>query len=542
MWPLVAQATLLGVERPIASYGVMLSLGLVCSTLLFVRLARREGILSGDAIVCAVVAVGTGLLGSNLLFAAVELVRVGEVPWREGRFGLVFLGGAVGGCLGLGLACRWLSLPFPKAADSAAVSLALGHALGRIGCVLGGCCYGVQWHGLDGHGLLALTYTHPLAPAAVAQVPRFPTQLFEAALVLLLAGYLWQRRAKRKWPPGGLALRYGLGYATLRLVTEPLRGDAVRGLMLDGTLSTSQLLSAIVIATGGWMLWQRRRSATLSITLLGLLIVSWGFLADARAQLTMQAPSTIRIGAGWFTMGSSDADVEDAVQQCQADLERSDLCRAELFENERPARRVYLSSYRIDRTEVDNASYRRCVAANVCPPPQVSDADPRLAAPEHPVTGVTYRDAQRFCDWLGGTLPTEAQWEKAARGTTPRAYPWGNLWNSRIANHGRGMGGEDPVDGYDYAAPVDAFVDSRSPFGLLNMAGNAAEMVADYYDNRGYVDAGRIDPRGPDSGSERVVRGGSWRTPPFTLRTTHRIHVTETEPHPDVGFRCSYPP
>jgi formylglycine-generating enzyme required for sulfatase activity len=435
-----------------------------------------------------------------------------------------------------------LELPFAQLADHGAVALALGHAVGRIGCLLGGCCYGLPWRGLDGHGLLAVTYADPLAPAAHPSLPRFPMPLCEAVLVLLLIGVLWRvhaRSASRHH--GRLALHYALGYAMLRFVLETVRGDAVRGVMLDGMLSTSQLLSmlVLVIALAATLRMRPRLFLVLSVWLLSVAALAVG---DARAQLRMQAPAVVQIAAGWFTLGSDEADVDVAVELCRLDADRPEICRSEIFDDERPARRVYLSAYRIDRTEVSNGSYRRCVAANICAPQRLSDADQRVAAPEHPVTGITFGEASRFCAWLGGKLPTEAQWEKGARGTNARRFPWGNLWNSRLANHGRGMGLEDPIDGYNYAAPVDAFVDARSPYGLHNMAGNVAEMTLDYYDERGYAEADRIDPRGPREGGERVVRGGSWRSPAFTLRTTHRTHIAENDTQPDVGFRCSYSP
>lgn len=547
MVPVLAHVSVFGVERAIGSYGAMMLLALLLASIVWVRLAARDGLDVGLVIATAALAIGVGFVGAHLLFVAVEWLRTGGLAWRHGRFGLVFFGGAFGGALGLWLAARRWGLPFRSLADHAAVALALGHALGRVGCVLGGCCFGIPWSGLDGHGLLSLTYTHALAPAAYPPVSRLPTPLLEALLVLVLLAVLLRWRARVASPPGTLALRYALGYAALRLCLERLRGDGVRGLMLDGMISTSQLLSLLVvvcvIALCAYNRWARRVGTVSAWRVLafGLALGGVSMPHDAaKAQLTMQAPSVIEIGAGWFTMGSDDTDLDLAVELCRIDADRSELCTPEAFEDERPARRVYLSAYAIDRTEVSNASYRRCVAANTCAPQRLSDADPRLSAPAHPVTGVSFGEASVYCGWLHGSLPTEAQWEKAARGSNARRFPWGNLWNSRLANHGRGMGFEDPIDGYNYAAPVDAFVDARSPYGLLNMAGNVAEMTRDYYDERGYTELPRIDPQGPREGGERVVRGGSWHSPAFTLRTTHRTHMAESDTQADVGFRCAY--
>ncbi len=543
MWPVLGQLSVFGVTRPIGSYGVMLACATLLAACMLVSRARRAGHDVGQLIAITAITVGAGLLGANLLFALIELLRTGEVSWLSGRFGLVFWGGALGGAAGLFAACRWLGVRFVAVIDHAVLPLAVAHAIGRVGCLLGGCCYGVEWHGLDGHGLLAIHAEHPWAPS-IAAVPRAPIQLLEGALVVVLAlGLSSLRRAGRLRAPGALAQSYALGYAALRLGLEGLRGDGARGVMFDGWVSSAQVLSVIVIV--GVLAWPRfsMRRAWLGLAVIGMVGSSlWHLRGQARAQLSIQAPAVVHVGAGWFTMGSGDPDVAAAVALCRLDADRPDLCVPEAFANEVPSRRVYLSAFGIDRTEVSYAAYRRCVAANVCTPSRVSDADSRVSDPSHPVTGITFKDAVRYCAWVGGTLPTEAQWEKAARGTTPRTFPWGNLWNSRLANHGRGLGAEDPIDGYSYAAPVNAFVDARSPYGVLNMAGNVAEMVADYYDERGYADAERMDPRGPAQGSERVVRGGSWHSPAFTLRTTHRAHMGESETPPDVGFRCSYAP
>jgi len=367
-----------------------------------------------------------------------------------------------------------------------------------------------------------------------------PVPLIEAASVLALAAIVHARGTRRgSLAAGQLALAYALGYAALRFMVELLRGDGARGTMLDGRISTSQLLGIAVIAVLSVARGGRMRLVVAAM-LLGA--GAWLLRGQAHAQLALQPPAVVRIGAGWFTLGSSARDVKAAVDLCLMDTERPELCQAELFTDEAPARRVYLSAFAIDRMEVSNASYRRCVVANVCGPSRINEADPRLGDPELPVTGVTFHDAQRYCAWVGGRLPTEAQWEKAARGTDGRRLPWGNLWNSRLANHGRGLGAEDPVDGYNFAAPVDAFIDARSPYGLLNMAGNVAEWVADYYDERGYAELDSLDPTGPTQGAERVARGGSWRTPAFMLRVTHRRQIAEQDAQPDVGFRCSYAP
>ena len=265
--------------------------------------------------------------------------------------------------------------------------------------------------------------------------------------------------------------------------------------------------------------------------------------AERFAALQLGSPASVLIQAGWFTMGSSDADVAFAVDLCKAQSKRGEeaaLCRPELWSDEQPQHRVYVGAFRIDRTEVAQQDYQRCVEANLCAPPRVADGDARLSLPAQPVTGVTWSDAQRFCAWVGGRLPTEAEWERAARGNSARRFPWGNVYNSRVANHGSPAGGTDAHDGYDYAAPVGALRDGKSAYGLLDMAGNVWELTADRYDHDAYASSARVDPRAAGDGDEVAMRGGSWRSPSYTLRVTQRASIKREEARPDVGFRCAY--
>jgi formylglycine-generating enzyme required for sulfatase activity len=154
------------------------------------------------------------------------------------------------------------------------------------------------------------------------------------------------------------------------------------------------------------------------------------------------------------------------------------------------------------RTEVTNAQYDRCVRAGVCTAPSNSVwRDVRFA--DHPVTDVSWDQASVYAQWVGGSLPTEAQWEKAARGTDLRAYPWGDQEPtvSLLNFEGSGIGGTSAVGSY----PIGA-----SPYGALDMAGNVWEWVADWYDGSYYSVSPVENPQGPATGSYRVLRGGSW--------------------------------
>jgi formylglycine-generating enzyme required for sulfatase activity len=269
--------------------------------------------------------------------------------------------------------------------------------------------------------------------------------------------------------------------------------------------------------------------------------------ADPAAPLELRATPRriVWIPAGDFVRGSDVDGLRYALALCAITSDAAGvdpLCRDEIFMEETPARVVHLSAYGIDATEVTQAAYRRCVRASACAPPRVASSDERVGLDEHPVAGVTFDEAAAYCAFVGGRLPTEAEWERAARGDDHpgRRFPWGQPYNPRLANHGRGGERPDGIDGFRYAAPVGSFPDGRSPFGLDDMAGNVWEWTADRFASGSYAEGSTVDPRGAPLGGERVVRGGSWRSSPITLRVTHRVPVPETLAAPDLGFRCAY--
>jgi hypothetical protein len=152
------------------------------------------------------------------------------------------------------------------------------------------------------------------------------------------------------------------------------------------------------------------------------------------------------------------------------------------------------------------------------------------------MTEVTWFGARAYCEAIGRRLPTEAEWERAARGDDGRIYPWGNNWDPALASTNRPAAGvtASKVD-------VNSFPLGASPYGALNMAGNVSEWVSDWYDPRFYgrVEATAPDPVGPPSGTTRVIRGGSWDNPPFFVRTVHRQDYNPADGTPFIGFRCA---
>lgn len=259
MHPILYEYSVLGYQRFVAGYGLMVALGIVFGLGMVIALAHRRRLDIVNALLVALISVVAGLIGSFLLF----LVTIIPVALRDPSMllqgGLVFYGGPLAAVPAAWIACRRLGIAPMKMADISAPSLAIGHALGRLGCFLGGCCYGRAWD-----GPWAVIFTHPLSPASRPAVPRHPVQLYESLVLLVIVGsilLLWPR-AKGD---GRHALAYVLAYITWRFAVEFLRDDEVRGFLIPGLLTTSQAISLAlvpVIVIGFRWLGRRAKSAT----------------------------------------------------------------------------------------------------------------------------------------------------------------------------------------------------------------------------------------------------------------------------------------
>jgi formylglycine-generating enzyme required for sulfatase activity len=236
-------------------------------------------------------------------------------------------------------------------------------------------------------------------------------------------------------------------------------------------------------------------------------------------------PDRVLIPAGTFQMG------------CDAANNGGYAC----YDEEKPLHTVYLDSYKIDRTEVTNAQYASCVAAGICTAPSVTGSSTRMNYYTDPLYGgypviyVNWSQAASFCAWTGARLPTEAEWEKAARGSSDtRAYPWGNAAPTcSLTNYGPG-----PACVGDTAA-VGSRPAGASPYGVLDMAGNAWEWVNDWWSTSYYSASPTANPQGPATGAERVLRGGSWFLDGFWARGANRLNGSPGTQHFDIGFRCA---
>ena len=264
-------------------------------------------------------------------------------------------------------------------------------------------------------------------------------------------------------------------------------------------------------------------------------------LAGGAVVLRSPGSRMIKVKRSSFWMGSIVPDVLEAVADCAREP-HGHTCKEELFADELSRHKVRLSAYWLDRTEVSVRDYRRCVELRRCAAPPYVEGARRFDKPSLPVSMVTHKDAIAYCSFRGARLPTEAEFERAARGTSGRRYPWGNVYNTRAANHGRlGVDATDARDGFAELAPVGSFPQGRTPDGFLDLAGNVAEWVSDRF-APGYADTNAIDPQGPSSAgatSERVVRGGSYVTAGPWLRGAARQSAEPGTRAPHVGFRCA---
>jgi serine/threonine protein kinase len=198
-------------------------------------------------------------------------------------------------------------------------------------------------------------------------------------------------------------------------------------------------------------------------------------------------------------------------------------------DDERPVHTVYLDEFYIDKYEVTNSDYKICVTDGNCKPPQDLTNYDNPEYKDHPVVYVDWEMSNTYCEWRDAQLPTEAQWEKAARGIDARTYPWGEGIDCNQANYLNCIGDTQPFNNY---------AGSLSPYGAYNMVGNVWEWVADWYSPT--YDASVTDnPSGADTGDRRVLRGGGWNQHEYLLRTSARLGVKPTDVFLSFGFRCA---
>ncbi len=204
--------------------------------------------------------------------------------------------------------------------------------------------------------------------------------------------------------------------------------------------------------------------------------------------------------------------------------------------DERTAHTVRLDAFHIDQYEVTTARYAKFFQETKRPAPKYwSDQIPQRHGNE-PVIGVDWNDANGYCVWAGKRLPTEAEWEKAARGIDQRLYPWGNAEpNRQRANFDHCC----DFKGYEALTEGGSFEQGKSPYGAYDMAGNVWEWVADRYDGGSYDESPERNPTGRLSGEKRIVRGGAWDSASAYIRSSYRLRLSPTFRLDNIGFRCA---
>jgi len=271
--------------------------------------------------------------------------------------------------------------------------------------------------------------------------------------------------------------------------------------------------------------------------------------ADGIVALRPPIARRVRVAGGSFVMGSTPAEMQKAIELCSKESFGIRCGNEEVgswIRAEGHAHDVTVSTFEIDATEVTVESYGRCVAAGGCAHAAFPAGDARYDRPTFPVTHVRHQDADNYCSWVGGRLPTEAEWELAARGRSNHTFPWGDVYNPRVVNHGAfADDSTDTRDGFAGLAPVGSFPDGATPTGILDMAGNVSEWVADWYERDeegfGYRRSAVTNPKGPAFGVVgHVVRGGSFREGAHWMRTAARRGWLY--PSREIGFRCAYVP
>ncbi len=275
---------------------------------------------------------------------------------------------------------------------------------------------------------------------------------------------------------------------------------------------------------------------------LAVIVTSGPTLLDPLPTVTVEP--TIRPSPTALPLELTDAN---DVQMVLVPVGEFKMGSADGPEFDQPVNIVYLNSYYIDKYEVSNALYKACVDANICTPPKESKSATRASYygnPEfddYPVIAVSWFQTDAYCKWRGGNLPSEAQWEKAARGENDFIYPWGNTFNPALLNFcdkncpaSWAMKAFD--DGYADTAPVTMFEGGQSPYGAYNMSGNVYEWILDWYNVYPGGNSNADDAFGE---TNKVVRGGSWFDSDYMLRADHRFKLSPDEFEDVVGFRCT---
>ena len=291
----------------------------------------------------------------------------------------------------------------------------------------------------------------------------------------------------------------------------PAALKAVTVLRPDGNMAASVAAEVHRIAVGFKQRWLKRAAVALCSLILVAAGMFYGINSRGKGEIVGKdgAPAVL-IPAGNFVMGD--------------------------YENS-PQREIYLDGFYMDRYEVTIGRYAKFLnaAGNLKKPDDWPEAGLEKLR-NNAVIGVDWHDANNYCRWAGKRLPTEAEWEKAARGGDGRKYPWGS--DEPTSAHARFGVSSSKAVYPDGIAQVGEYPKGMGPFGIYDLAGNASEWVADWY-SPAFSRAQLQNPKGPDNGTSKVIRGGGWMDPAERITATKRMYVNPDERMEDIGFRCA---
>ena len=326
--------------------------------------------------------------------------------------------------------------------------------------------------------------------------------------------------------PGGRAASHPAASTESRPASKPVHAEAVAEQVRDARPQAGEKKFPL-----GW-----------GFALLGAVMLVMFALTNRETQPFQSSTPTIKPTQPAVEGGTQVSPVDDMVQvyvPAGNFLRGSADSDSPAHYDEKPQREIHLDAFWIDQTEVSNTQYALCVEAGECDEPSSGSytrgsyyGNPDYD--EYPVIYASWYDADAYCQWAGRRLPTEAEWEKAARGADGRTYPWGNETpNANILNYGGKEGDTTRVGSYPQGA---------SPYGALDMAGNVWEWVADRYDAGYYQSAPDENPPGPSSGNARALRGGSWYSSGVNVRAAYRSRSGPSDGYDYGGFRCAATP
>jgi len=259
-------------------------------------------------------------------------------------------------------------------------------------------------------------------------------------------------------------------------------------------------------------------------TILFLALTSGALGTSQNKALPSSYDGMVLISEGAFEMGSRKSLRElDPVSIFQADRH--------MLGPEDPAHEVILDAYYVDIYEVSNAEYKKYLEATGSKTlPHYWD-DSNFNQPNQPVVGITWKEARAFCQWKGKRLPTEAEWEKAARGKRPVKYPWGNEKPDKTRVNFNDHVGK--------TTPVGSYPTGKSDYGVFDLSGNVAEWVRDWHFPEYYLFSPKENPPGPDKGHYKIIRGGNWKNNAEDVNLTYRNATVPKARSKTVGFRCA---